>query len=210
MPAPGDPPDSPVPAPPATAIRTSIDRLEAFRGADLHDLCDAADLAIRGGGGFGWVEPPPREVMERYWRGVLAVPGRSLFVGRLDGVVAGSAQLVRPPPNNEAQAFSATLTTFFVAPWARGHGLARALVEAVEAEARDSAYEVLHLDVRETQGAAIRLYQAMGWVLWGTNPLYARVNGRTIAGYYFYKLLRDRDAEGAAGASPTSGVPDPV
>lgn len=190
-------------------IRTAIEKLDGFKAADLHDLCDAADLAIRGGGGFGWVEPPPREVMERYWRGVLAVPGRSLFVGRLDGVVAGSAQLVRPPPNNEAQAFCATLTTFFVAPWARGHGLARRLVEAVEAEAHDSGFEALQLDVRETQTAAIRLYEAMGYTLWGTNPVYARVHGRTVSGYYFYKLLRDRPADGAPEPpAQTSGGPD--
>lgn len=181
--------------------RTAVERLEAFRGADLHDLCDAADLAVRGGGGFGWVDPPPREVMERYWRGVLAVPGRTLFVGRLDGVVAGSAQLVRPPPNNEAQAFAATLTTFFVAPWARGHGLARRLIEAVEEEARDAGFDVLQLDVRETQTAAIRLYEALGWVLWGTNPVYARVHGRTLQGYYFYKLLRGDGAGDDQGRS---------
>ncbi len=47
-----------------------------------------------------------RDVMETYWRGVLLVPERTLFVGRLDGVIAGSAQLVRPPRNNEAQAHS--------------------------------------------------------------------------------------------------------
>lgn len=169
----------------------SVDPLERFRGADLHDLCDAADLAVKDGGGFGWVEPPERAVMERYWRGVLAVPGRTMFVGRLDGVIAGSAQLVRPPPNNEAQRFAATLTSNFVAPWARGHGLARRLVEVVEDQALADGFEVLQLDVRETQIAAIQLYHRLGYVHWGTNPIYARVAGRTVAGLYFYKILRD-------------------
>lgn len=168
---------------------TAVEKLERLKGADLHDLCDAAELAIKDGGGFGWVEPPQREVMERYWRGVLAVPGRTLFVGRLDGVIAGSTQLLRPPPNNEAQRFAATLTSNFVAPWARGHGLARKLVEAVEAEAAAEGYEVLQLDVRETQAAAIQLYHRMGYIHWGTNPIYARVKGRTLAGLYFYKIL---------------------
>jgi ribosomal protein S18 acetylase RimI-like enzyme len=173
-------------SPPATAV----DRLTQFRGADLHDLCDAADLAIKDGGGFGWVVPPPRDAMERYWRGVLAVPGRTLFVARLDGVICGSAQLVRPPPNAEAQASIATLTTSFVAPWARGHGLARMLTERVAEAAAADGFEVLQLDVRETQLAAIQLYRKMGFVQWGTNPVYARVKGRTIAGHYFYKVLR--------------------
>ena len=45
------------------------------------------------GGGFGWLKPPPRQVLENYWKGVLLVPERRLVVGRLDGIIAGSAQL---------------------------------------------------------------------------------------------------------------------
>lgn len=168
----------------------SVERLERFRGSDIDDLCDATVLAIRDGGGFGWVDPPPRDQLERYWRGVLAVPGRHLFVGRLDCVIAGSAQLVEPPTNNEAQSFMASFTTSFVAPWARGHGIARGLVEAAEREATRLGYSVLALDVRETQLTAIRLYRTLGFTHWGTNPCYARVKGRTIQGLYFYKELR--------------------
>lgn len=173
------------------AAEAIVEQVGELRGADLNDLCDAADAAIRDGGGFGWVTPPPRDVMERYWRGVLVVPERQLFVGRLDGVIAGSAQLVAPPRNNEAQAFAASLTTSFVAPWARGHGLARKLTLAVEAAARSRGFSVLNLDVRETQTAAIALYETLGFRRWGTHPLYAVVGGRPIAGHYFYKELTD-------------------
>ena len=179
-------------APPAT----DVEWLTRFRGADLPDLCDAATLAIRDGGGFGWVMPPDRDVLERYWRGVLAVPGRGLLAARLDGVIVGSAQLVRPPPNNEAQAHAATLTCSFIAPWARGHGLAQALTLEVEAQARRDGFSVLNLDVRETQLSAIQLYRKLGYTLWGTNPAYARVRGRTVGGLFFYKMLQE------AGDSP--------
>ena len=77
----------------------------------------------------GWLTPPPRSVMEDYWRGVQMIPERHLVVAKLDKVIAGSCQIVRPPRNNEAQAFTCQLTTFFVAPWARGHGLAQMIVE---------------------------------------------------------------------------------
>src|SRR3546814_5322599 len=109
------------------------------------------------GGGFGWLSPPPRQAMEAYWQGVLLVPERELFVGRLDGTIAGSAQLVRPPRNNEAQSLTAHLTTFFVAPWARGHGLAPALVARVEEAARMAGLRVLTPDVREPQTRAIEV-----------------------------------------------------
>lgn len=167
----------------------AIERIEALKTADLHDLCDATDDAIKSGGGFGWVDPPPRDVMERYWKGVLVVPERILFVARLDGMIAGSAQLVKPPRNNEAQAHAAALTTSFVAPWARGHGLARRLTEAVVTEARGAGFRVLNLDVRETQEAAIALYETLGFKRWGTHPFYALVKGKPLAGHFYSKTL---------------------
>ncbi len=175
------------PSPPAPVV--TIEPIERLKSADLHDLCDAAELGIHDGGGFGWIEPPPRDQMERYWHGVLTVPGRSLFVGRLDGVIGGSAQLVRPASNGEAKSFAAHLSTSFVAPWARGHGIGRRLIAAVEAAARQDGFEVLHLHVQETQTVAIRLYESMGYVLWGTNPYYASLGERIIAGRYYYKVL---------------------
>src|SRR3546814_1897933 len=102
------------------AATISMERLTGFYGPDLHDLCDAAEAAIVQGGGFGWLTPPQRQTMEAYWQGVLLVPERELFVGRLDGTIAGSAQLMRPPRTNEAQHLTGQPTTFFVAPWARG------------------------------------------------------------------------------------------
>lgn len=171
------------------AIETRVEPLERFRGPDLHDLCDAADAAIVDGGGFGWLEPPPRDVMENYWRGVLLIPERKLFVGRLDGVIAGSAQLVLPTSNNEAGRMSGSLTTFFVAPWARGYGLALSLVQQVEAAAREADLKVLNLDVRETQRRAIQIYEQLGYHRWGTHPRYALVDGRWMKGFYYHKDL---------------------
>jgi len=174
----------------AETIRISVDPSSEFKGPDLYDLCDATEGAIIDGGGFGWVRPPPRKVLESYYRGVLAVPERTLFLGRLDGVVGAAAQLVRPTPNNAAQSFSAHLMHAFVAPWARGHGLARELTETVERYARREGFKVLWLDVRETQSAAIKLYESLRYVRWGTNPKYALVNGKMISGHYYYKELK--------------------
>jgi ribosomal protein S18 acetylase RimI-like enzyme len=175
--------------------KIAVERLTAFQGGDLHDLCDAADAAIEAGGGFGWLKPPPRAVMEAFWRGVILIPERMLFIGRLDGAIVGSAQLVRGPRNNEAQAHAAQLTTSFVAPWARGHGLAKALTEAVESAARAAGVKVINLDVRETQEAAIQLYRSLGYRHWGTHPDYARVAGRPVAGFFFCKELEAKELE---------------
>jgi ribosomal protein S18 acetylase RimI-like enzyme len=167
-----------------------VERVHEFTDDELAALCEATDAAIIDGGGFGWVNPPGRQALERYFRGLLLVPERELYVARLDGVPVGSAQLVRPPRNNEAQAFAATLMHSFIAPYARGHGLARMLTQKVEAAARAMGYHVLNLDVRETQQAAIALYKSMDYVAWGEHPVYARVQGETIRGIFFHKVLQ--------------------
>jgi len=162
---------------------------ESLSVGDLNDLCDATESAIDAGGGFGWVHLPNRNLLERFWQGVLAMPVRILFIARLDGVICGAAQLVRPPKNNEAQATSATLTGLFISPWARGQGLSRRLLDLVEKTALKDGYKVINLDVRDTQTAAITLYEATGYQLIGTHPHYAMIDKEYVAGRYYYKLL---------------------
>lgn len=174
----------------APAAGGSVERVESLGEDDMAALCEAADAAILDGGGFGWVRAPGRVVLESYFRGVMLVPERQLFVARLRGVVVGSAQLACPARNNEAQAFSGSLVAGFVAPYARGHGLARLFTRRIEDAARSLGLRVLNLDLRETQVAAIALYESMGYVRWGEHPAYARVAGRTLRGFYYYKSLR--------------------
>ena len=167
----------------------TVEIMDRLTPADLNDLCDAADAAIEGGGGFGWVSLPAREVLERYWKGVLVVPERHLLLARTDGIVCGAAQLVEPSRHNEAQAFTAQVLASFIAPWARNRGAGRKLIETAEKLALEMGYKVLQLDVRETQEAAIRLYESMNYRRWGTNPAYAMVQGRVIAGHYYTKII---------------------
>jgi len=182
-----------------------VERLEAITDDDLAALCEAADAAILDGGGFGWINSPGRTGMQRYYRGVLLVPERELFVARKDGALVGSVQLVRPSRNNEAQAFACNLMHCFIAPYARSIGLGRLLVRALEDHAKSQGYHVLNLDVRETQIAAIALFEKLGFTRWGTHPSYARVAGRTIGGHYYCKALkgpRPEKINGKTGSGP--------
>lgn len=168
-----------------------VERIDKLNHTDLQDLCDATVAAIELDGGFGWTSVPPSDVMKRYWQGVVTVPQRDLFVARLDGAIAGTAQLVRVPPNNQAQGFSAQLMTFFIAPWARGCGLGQMMVEAIENCAKENNVYMINLDVRETQFGAIKLFKKMGYTQWGMHPHYALVNETVIPGYFFYKIVKD-------------------
>jgi ribosomal protein S18 acetylase RimI-like enzyme len=183
------------PAQPAPQLL--VETLRELDDDDLHALCEATDAAIIDGGGFGWVNPPGRRALESYYRGILLVPERELITVRMDGVIVGSAHLVMPPRNNEAQSFAAHLMHAFVAPYARGHGLARMLTLGVENRARELGYHVLNLDVRESQTAAIRLYESLGYEQWGVHPNYAMVRGKTVRGFYFCKRLRQRKGQTA-------------
>src|SRR5215467_5095087 len=167
----------------------SVERVLRYSGTDLDDLCEATESAITEGGGFGWLTPPQRQVLENYYKGMLLVPERRLVVGRLDGVIAGSVQLSRAPRNNEAQAFAGTISALFVAPWARGRGIGRGMLTEIERQGRELGLAVLNLDLRETQRAAIGLYESLGYQRWGIHPCYARVEGRIVPGHYYSRRI---------------------
>ncbi len=167
----------------------TVERINQLSAGDLNDLCDATFAAIDAGGGFGWVSKPPRETLERFWQGVLAMPARVLFVARLDNVICGAGQFIKPPPNNEAQSFAVQFTGHFIAPWARGHGLAQMLLVAAEKAAKDDGFSVINLDVRETMTRAIQLYETMGYQRIGTHPYYAKINNETLRGFYYTKAI---------------------
>ena len=173
----------------------TVELITELTANDLSDLCDATDAAIEGGGGFGWVELPARDSLERYWEGVLVMPARMLLVARLDGVICGTCQLWKPPPNNEAQGHIVNLTTNFIAPWARGHGLAKMLVEKAEEVALNEGFAVINLDVRETLTDAIALYEKMNYIRIGEHPYYARVDNQVLKGYYYYKVIDPKAVE---------------
>jgi ribosomal protein S18 acetylase RimI-like enzyme len=117
------------------------------------------------------------------------IPDRHLILARLDKVIAGSCQIVRPPKNNEAQKFACQLTTFFVAPWARGHGLAQMIVAEAEALAKSEGFLMINLDVRATQDRAIQSFEARNFNRYATNDHYAKVDGAYVPGYYYHKEL---------------------
>lgn len=169
--------------------KIKIENMTEIGPVDMNDLCEATEKAIEKGGGFGWVKTPGRQVLERYWKGVILVPNRDLFVGRIDGTIAGAVQLIRQPNNNEAQGFSVKIISTFVAPWGRGFGVGREMMSTLEKFAKKKGIQVVRLDVRETQKDAIKFFKACGYTKWGTNPLYAKVKNKIYCGFYFQKDL---------------------
>ena len=113
-----------------TPATLTAERIERFDDdADVHAIAEAATAAILDGGGFGWVKPP------KIGRAGTIFPRRAAGAGtRADRRPHGwrdlrRRQLLLPSRNNEAQSFAASIMHHFVAPYARGHGLARLILQ---------------------------------------------------------------------------------
>lgn len=77
----------------------------------------------------------------------------------------------------------AEIKRMYVAPPARGHGVARALLAALEDAARERGYRLVRLDTGPRQAHARALYESAGY---GAVPDY---NGNPYAAYWGEKAL---------------------
>ena len=170
-------------------INIIVESLNKISNIDLADLCNITEQSIKAGGGFGWIEVPTREKLKNYWNGVVLLSTNKLIVGRLNGAIAGALQLSFQPKNNEAQKNISRIQSHFVAPWARGYGLAKSMIDHSISISKENNSKSIQLDIRETQEAAIKLFETKGFIKWGENPSYALINGSFIKGFYYYKDL---------------------
>ena len=129
-------------------IVIEVKKIKGFDKGELEELTSATMNAVDEGIGFGWTAKPPKNKVKEYWKGVLLVPNRWLFIGKYKGVISGSIQVVTSSSANEAALFRISIDTHFVATWARGHGLAKLLIESVEKECIKNNFTYVILDVR--------------------------------------------------------------
>ena len=169
--------------------RLSVDEVTSLDSVDILELCEATRLAILAHEGFNWITPPPEKTLESFWKGVITIPERTLIIARMDGQIAGCCQMVRPPKNNEAGAFRGNLETFFLAPWARGHNLAKTMLQKAEEVARAQGCRTMESHMRADQHAAIAICEWIGMTRWGIKARYAMINDVFVPGYYYSKDL---------------------
>jgi L-amino acid N-acyltransferase YncA len=95
-------------------------------------------------------------------------PGRTVVAVEDGGAVIGSATM---GPNRPGRGSHVATASFMVDPQARGAGVGRALGEHVVAWARGAGYHGIQFNaVVETNDAAVRLWQALGFRIIGTVP----------------------------------------
>ena len=172
---------------PKQKINISVEILKNINEVDLADLCNITEQAIKAGGGFGWLRVPTREILNQYWKKKLVESHNNLIVGRLNGIIAGTLQLSYEKSNIESRKNIAQIKRQFVAPWARGYGLAKSMIDYSENKSKEDNIKSIQLAVRETQDAAIQLFTDKDYKIWGENPYYAFINGSFVKGIYFFK-----------------------
>jgi len=86
-----------------------------------------------------------------------APPGGSFLIGYEDGEPVCVGGIKRLPDG------ACEIKRMYVVPQARGRGVARELLEALEDEARSLGYELARLDTGPQQPHAERMYRAAGY-----------------------------------------------
>lgn len=97
----------------------------------------------------------------------LRSPRARLLVAELDGVLVGAATVLLRARSRQARLYSIA-----VDPQARGLGLGQALLAGAEQVAREAGAGSLHLEVRQDNRAAIRLYERRGYRRTGQRARY--------------------------------------
>jgi acetyltransferase len=154
------------------------------------ELVELLQDAVHDGASVGFVSPLPREVARQYWHEVMQdvrQGSRVLLVLRIGGRVAGSVQLdlcIRPNGTHRAE-----VQKLFVHTSARRKGFGRALMAAIEQEARNARRSLLFLDT-ETHKPAEAMYRQLGWIPVGEIPEYAlSPDGHLRGTMIFYKKI---------------------
>ena len=119
------------------------------------------------GGAVGWLEVPDRAETRGWLDGVLRSGGR-LVLAHQAGDIVGCGYWQRFDAAIARQ--NAEIRKVMTAAPARGRGVARAVVEALVRDADAAGIEVLSLDARGNNHAALGLYASLGFVTTGRRP----------------------------------------
>ncbi len=118
----------------------------------------------------------------------LARPCNAILVVEEGGRLSASAGVMRDVRLKRSHL--AHIWGVYVTPGARGQGLGRAVVAAAIGMARGwPGIESVRLSVSGNAPAARKLYESLGFVVWGTEPAGLRENGRTHTEYHMHLPL---------------------
>jgi ribosomal protein S18 acetylase RimI-like enzyme len=162
----------------------------ALTGSLSGQAAELLQAVVADGGAIGWVTPPPADEITGLFRSVSDHAARGdahvaavVVADRLVGI--GYWQRFERATNRQ----NADLQKIAVSPAYRGRGVARQLCEHLIDVAREAGIEILTLDVRVDNTIAIRLYESLGFVRYGTLPQFIAMNGNRYDKAFYYLRL---------------------
>jgi GNAT superfamily N-acetyltransferase len=156
---------------------------------DLDQLAELLADAVNSGASVSFMQPFSAADARQWWKSTLerADPRAVVLVARdASGIVGSVSMHPAWPPN---QPHRADIAKLLVHRRARRRGIARALMVAIEDDAREAGFTLLTLDTVRGDPAE-RLYATSGWQRVGVIPDYALYpDGRPCDTVVFYKKL---------------------
>ncbi len=143
------------------------------------------------------VDNEPDHAMLNVLHDDVAPPRGAFYVASIDGEPVGCGAL---RPHGEG---SAEVKRMYVSPAARGRGVARALLGALESAAVDLGYRHLVLETGVRQHEAMALYESAGWT---PIPSYGAYRESALSRCYEKALVPDvRQSDvGSTSGSPAA------
>jgi ribosomal protein S18 acetylase RimI-like enzyme len=152
----------------------------------LDDLAGLLVACVAEGASLGFHAPLAPDTARDWWAGFPRT-GVALLVAERDRRIVGTVQLLVAESENGAH--RGEVAKLLVHPACRRQGIARALMTALEAEARAAGKTLLVLDTREGDPSN-DLYRALGYREAGRIPGWARdASGTLSATVFWYKPL---------------------
>jgi acetyltransferase len=145
---------------------------------------------------LGALDSMGRGVLERFYREAVAAlddSERLLIVAEQEGEILGMAQLAFSGATNADH--RAEVQRVGVASTARGRGIGRQMMAAVEEAARHCGVTLLWLTTHADTDACA-FYESVGYTRMGTMPNYSRrPDGTLWPGAFYFRELSERASE---------------
>ncbi len=169
-----------------TITRVSAREAEPYLDALVALLADA----VNNGASVGFLRPLDDDLARAYWRDVIEGVEKGtkiLLFGRLGTDLVGTVQLELSIKQNGPH--RAEVQKLLVHTRCRRQGFAKALMDAIEKEAKTAKRSLLVLDTESRSGAE-PFYESQQWIRCGSIPSFAlSADGAPTANVIYYKMI---------------------
>jgi ribosomal protein S18 acetylase RimI-like enzyme len=177
-------------------VTPTVQRYRTATGEDVDRLHLLVAEMVQEGAALGWVEVPSRDELGNLVADLIAASDDDdacLVLAEDGGEFLGFAYWTRREMETEQP--HADVGRVGVVSRARGHGLGRRILQALVDGARSAGIEVLTLDVRGNNHAAMALYEHFGFKEYGRIPDFVAIGDERWDNVFYALDLRDEGAD---------------